>query len=54
MDKQCCNVNVTELDNGYRFEITGSELKEKIKTHLEKCCTEENLKNHFSQCCGTK
>jgi hypothetical protein len=54
MDKDCCSINVTELENGYRFEITGDDLKEKCKTVMENCCTKENIKNCFSSCCGTK
>jgi hypothetical protein len=54
MEKQCCNVNVTELDNGYRLEITGDEIKAKCKTMIENCCAEGNMKNWISACCGTK
>lgn len=54
MEKQCCRVNVTELENGYRFEITGDDIKEEYKALFENCCTRENIKNCFSQCCGTK
>ncbi len=54
MEKQCCNVNVTELENGYRFEITGDDLKEKYETFFENCSTKENMKNCFSRCCDTK
>ncbi len=54
MEKQCCSVNVTELEKGYRFEITGDDLKEKCKAAFENCCTVENMKKHFSGCCGTK
>jgi hypothetical protein len=41
MEKECCNIKITELDDGYRFEITGKELK-------EKCNCLEILRN----CCG--
>ncbi|HAK89978.1 MAG TPA: hypothetical protein DHV16_06445 [Nitrospiraceae bacterium] len=54
MEKQCCSANVTELENGYRLEITGQDVKEKIKTIFEKCCTDGNMKNMFQSCCGTK
>lgn len=51
MEKQCCNASITELENGYRLEITGDEIKGKCKTIFEKCCTDGNIKNIF-QCCG--
>ena len=35
MDKKCCSINVTELENGYRFEITGDDLKEKCTNHVQ-------------------
>ena len=34
MEKQCCSANVTELENGYRLEITGQDVKEKLKPFL--------------------
>ena len=54
MDKNCCSINVTELENVYRFEITGDDVKEKCKTVFENCCTKENIKNCISECCCTK
>ncbi len=55
MEKNCCSINVTELENGFRFEITGNnELKEKCKAALENCCAKENIKNVLSSCCGAK
>ncbi|MDD5772651.1 MAG: hypothetical protein PHX78_04200 [bacterium] len=38
MKKECCNVKVNEIDNGYQIEITGEEVKEKCKTAIENCC----------------
>lgn len=38
MKKECCNVKVNEIDNGYQIEITGEEVKEKCKTVIENCC----------------
>ena len=54
MEKQCCNVNVTELDNGYRLEITGDDIKAQCKAMIEHCCAPGNMKNWFSACGGTK
>ncbi len=47
MEKQCCNFSVTELEDGYRLEVTGQDVKGRCKTILEKCCTGENMKNCF-------
>ena len=54
MEKQCCNINVTELENGYRCEVTGEDVKEKCKSVFENCCTEEKINKCFEGCCGTK
>ena len=50
MNKECCNIKVAELENGYRIEITGEGIKEKC----DSCCTEENIKKCFQSCCGSK
>jgi len=47
MEKQCCNFSVTELEDGYRLEVTGQEVKGRCKTIFEKCCTGENMNNCF-------
>lgn len=47
MEKKCCNVSVTELEDGYRLDVTGQEVKGKCKTMFEKCCTDENMKSCF-------
>lgn len=47
MEKQCCNFRVTELEDGYRLEVTGQDVKDRCKTFFEKCCTGENMKNCF-------
>ncbi len=47
MEKDCCQINVTELDNGYRIEITGDDVKEDIKEncncweYIQKCCSNQ-------------
>ena len=45
MEKQCCSVNVTELENGYRVEITGDDVKAKCKTIMENCCARGGMMN---------
>ena len=54
MEKQCCSINVTELENGYRLEITGDDVKAKCNTMIENCCAKEHMKNCFPMCGGTK
>ncbi len=44
MEKDRCQINVTELDNGYRIDVTGENVKEDIKKncncweYIQKCC----------------
>lgn len=47
MEKDRCQINVTELDKGYRIEITGENVKEDIK---ENC----NCWEYIQKCCGTE
>ncbi len=42
MKKECCNIKVTEIDNGYQVEVTGDELKENCKAILENCGKNNN------------
>lgn len=42
MEKECCTIKVTELDEGYRFEVTGPEVKDRcgcIPIIHSACCT---------------
>lgn len=54
MNKDCCNINVKETEDGYRIDISGEGVKEKCKTVFENCCTEEKLKSCFESCCASK
>jgi hypothetical protein len=54
MNKDCCDIKVTELKSGYRIDITGEDVKEKCKSVLENCCTDESLKKCFQACCVGK
>lgn len=47
MEKECCNLRVTEIEDGYRLELTGQEVKGRCKTILEKCYAEGGMKNCF-------
>ena len=53
MSKNCCDINVKEIENGYSVEITGDGVKEKCKTVFDSCCSEENIKKCFQNCCST-
>lgn len=54
METKCCNVSVTEIEDGYRLEVTGQEVKGRGKTIFEKCFTDENMKNCFQVFSGLK
>jgi hypothetical protein len=55
MEKECCQINVTELDNGYRIEITGEDVKEKCNCPqiLQQCCGDQQkaTTDEKSGCC---
>ncbi len=52
MEKECCNINVTETKNGYCFEIKGKEIKNKCKSIIEKCCKGgKPWEEFFKNCC---
>jgi hypothetical protein len=53
MEKECCQANVTELDDGYRIEITGKDIKEKGNCWelIEKCCKERQKAGGSDDCC---
>ena len=51
MGKDCCDVKVTEIDNGYRIEVTGEDIKGKCK---DTCCSPDDIKKCFQSCCEIK
>jgi hypothetical protein len=53
MEKECCQVNVTELDDGYRIEITGKNIKERCNCWelIEKCCKDRRTASSGEDCC---
>ena len=51
MKKECCDVKVIEIENGYRIEIKGDDVKDKCKSVIEKCCNEEAAEKRFEACC---
>ncbi len=53
MKKECCNVKVSETDNGYCVEVEGEEVKSKVKEVMEHCCSKDQMKNWFPSCCSS-
>ncbi|MBI5184592.1 MAG: hypothetical protein HZA01_02555 [Nitrospinae bacterium] len=54
MEKECCNVKVTEIDNGFRVEITGKEIKEKCRDVMENCrMGGKPWKEFLANCCSS-
>ncbi len=52
MKKDCCDIKVTEINDGYRIEITGQEVKGKCKSIMETCCSDgASWKELFKSCC---
>lgn len=53
MEKECCNVKLTETEDGLRIEIKGEGVKEKVATAFKNCCGEEIGKKGLQFCCGS-
>ena len=53
MEKECCNVKVTETEDGFRIDVKGEGLKEKFETVFKNCCGDEMKKKGFQFCCGS-
>ena len=53
MEKECCNVKVTETEDGFSREIKGEGLKEKAETVFKNCCGENMSRKGFQFCCGS-
>ncbi len=54
-EKERCNlkVQVTEIENGYRLEVTGEGIKDKCKQFADACCTDEKSWLDFmKRCCS--
>jgi len=51
MKKECCNIKVSETDNGYCVEIEGENVKGKCKEVMENCCSGDMIKNWSRSCC---
>ena len=53
MEKECCNVKVTETEDGFQIDVKGENLKEKFETVFKSCCGEEMKKKVSQFCCGS-
>lgn len=53
MEKECCDIKVTEIDGGYRLDVKGPDLKERFMEMLKHCCGDEAKKHMFKSCCDT-
>lgn len=53
MEKECCNVKVTETEDGFQINVKGENLKEKFETVFKSCCGEELKKKGKEFCCGS-
>lgn len=52
MNDECCNIKVTEMDDGYRVEVTGKKFKDHVQSVMKKCCTEgKPWKEFMKDCC---
>ena len=55
MGKDCCNMKVTEIEDGIRIDITGKDIKDKCKTIMQNCCCdEESIQKIIKTCCKTE
>ncbi len=55
MEQECCQIKITKIDNGYRFEVTGEGVKENCDCFkvLQNCCTckPKESSREKSNCC---
>lgn len=52
MEKECCNIKVTETEKGFRIEVAGEEIKDKCKSIMENCCKDsKSWQEFFKNCC---
>jgi len=51
MERKCCNIEVTETDEGYLLKITGENVKEQVRRCLERCCKGDEPSSKKEGCC---
>ena len=52
MSEQCCEIEVTVIEGGYRVEITGEALKCKCAPALDKDRIAECIRKCLESCCA--
>ena len=40
-EKKSCNMEVTEIESGYKLEITGEKVKSYLSSFLERCSSKK-------------
>lgn len=53
MEKECCNIKVSETEDGYNIDVKGENLKDRFETFFKGCCGEEMKKKMSQFCCGS-
>lgn len=51
MEKDCCQIKTAEIDNGYRIEITGENIKDCNCLHMLKSFCDKQEKTDDKGCC---
>ena len=51
MEKKSYAVKITEIDNGYRFEVTGGSIMDMLKPIIDKCCKDKGCCETITQAC---
>ncbi|UCH45832.1 MAG: hypothetical protein JSV11_03760 [Nitrospiraceae bacterium] len=51
MNKECCNIRVSETEKGLSIEVEGDTVKERCREMMENCCSGDSMKNFFQSCC---
>ena len=51
MKKECCNIKVTEIEDGFRFEVTGKDVKTNCKIFTDCCKDEKSCEEFMQKCC---
>ena len=51
MEKECCNIKATEIENGYRIEITGVNIKDNNCMQMLKSFCDKHKKTDDKGCC---
>ncbi len=53
MEKGCCDIRVTETEEGFKVEVKGEGLKERCRAILKNLCSADLKNKGFQFCCGS-